>query len=99
MRRQLGTSDAKSASAGKADAVQAEFAKAGISAGVIQRILKQHKPYVNWDIESKLRPTLQLWLQVLGPKQLSQQLQKARCLLVCKPEECNEVYVWLSATK
>ncbi len=34
MSQQLITSDAKSASAGKADAVQAEFAKAGISAEV-----------------------------------------------------------------
>ena len=77
--------DTKSASAGKADAVQAEFAKVGISTGVIQRILKQHKPYVSWDIESKLRPTLHLWLQLLGTEQLFQQLQKARRLLVWKP--------------
>ena len=34
------TSDAKSASAGKAAAVQAEFAKAGISAEVTQKVLK-----------------------------------------------------------
>ncbi len=79
------TSDAKSASAGKADAVQAEFAKVGISTGVIQRILKQHRPYVSWDIESKLQPTLHLWLQLLGNVQLFQQLQKARRLLVWKP--------------
>jgi len=62
--RQLITSDAKSASDGKADAVQAEFAKAGISAEITQMTLKQYKPYLNWDIETKLRPALQSWLQV-----------------------------------
>jgi len=92
---QLITSDAKSASSGKADAVQAEFAKAGIPTEVTQKILKQYKSYLNWDIETKLRPALQLWLQELGTEQLSQQLQKVRCLLACKPDLCNELYLWL----
>jgi len=38
--RQLIRSDAKSASAGKAAAVLAEFAKAGVSAELTQKILK-----------------------------------------------------------
>ncbi len=87
MRRRLSTSAAKSASAGKADAVQAEFAKAGISAEITQKILKQYKPYLNWDVKTKLRPALQSWLQELGAEQLSQQLQKVRRLLACKPQE------------
>ncbi len=95
MRRRLRTSAAKSASAGKADAVQAEFAKAGISAEVTQKVLKQYKPYLNWDVETKLRPALQSWLHELGSKQLSQRLQKVTHLLVCTPEESNEVYLWL----
>jgi len=95
VRRWLSTSDAKSASAGKAAAVQAEFAKAGVSAELTQKILKQYKPYLNWNIHTKLRPALQLWLQELGSKQLSEQLQKSGCLLWCTPEECNEVYSWL----
>ena len=93
--RQLISSNAKSASAGKAAAVQAEFVKAGISAELTQKILKQYKPYLNWDVKTKLRPALQSWLQELGTEQLSQQLQKVRCLLACKPDECNEVYSWL----
>ena len=93
--RQLITSDTKSASAGKAAAVQAEFAEAGISAEATQNILKQYKPYLNWDIETKLRPALQLWLQELGTKQLSQQLHTVRRLLVCSPKEQTEVYSWL----
>ena len=93
--RQLITSAAKSVSAGHANAVQAEFAKAGILAEVTQKILKQYKPYLNWDIDTKLRPALQLWLQELGIEQLSVQLQKSPSLLVCKPEDCNEVYLWL----
>ncbi len=92
---QLITSDAKSASAGKADAVQAEFAKAGICAEVTQKILKQYKSYLNWDIETKLQPALQSWLQELGTEQLSQQLHKVPRLLVCTPKERSEVYLWL----
>ncbi|DBA88577.1 TPA: hypothetical protein ACH3X2_005044 [Trebouxia sp. C0005] len=95
LRRKLLTSATKSAPTGKADAVQAEFAKAGISAEVTQKVLKQYKPYLMWDVETKLRPALQLWLQELGTEQLSQQLQKVRRLLVRKPEQCSEVYLWL----
>ncbi len=95
--RQLITSNAKSASAGKAAAVQAEFAKAGVSAELTHMILKQYKPYLNWDIHTKLRPALQSWLQELGAEQLSQQLQKVRRLLACTPIERNEVYLWLAS--
>ena len=95
MSHQLITSDAKSASAGKGDAVQAAFAKAGISAEVTRKILKQYKYYLNWDIETKLRPALQSWLQELGAEQLSQQLQKLPRLLVCMPKEHNKVHSWL----
>ncbi len=95
MRRKLITSAAKSASAGTADAVQAEFAKAGMSAEVTQKVLKQYKTYLNWDIETKLRPALQSWLQELGTERLSQQLQKLPSLLLCTPEERSEVYSWL----
>ena len=95
VRCKLITSDAKSASAGKAAAVQAEFAKAGISAEVTQKVLKQYKPYLSWDVETKLRPALQSWLQELGIEQLSQQLQKVQRLLVCTPQERTEVYSWL----
>ncbi len=95
VRRKLITSATKSASAGRADAVQAEFAKAGISAEVTQKVLKQYKPYLTWDVETKLRPAVQLWLQELGTEQLSQQLQKVQRLLVCTPEERTEVYSWL----
>ena len=43
VRRQLITSDAKSAPAGQADACQAEFAKAGMYTEVTQKVLKQYK--------------------------------------------------------
>ncbi len=97
MRRQLIISAAKSISAGHANAVQAEFAKAGISAEVTQKLLKRYKPYLNWDIETKLRPAPQLWLQELGAEQLSQQLHRSRTLLIRKPDECSRVYSWLSS--
>ncbi len=93
MCRQLITSDARSDSAGKAKAVQAEFAKAGISAAATKRVLSQYRTYLNWDVVTKLRPALQSWLQELGAEQLSQQLQKLPPLL--SPDERNEVYSWL----
>ncbi len=95
MRRKVITSATKSASAGTADAVQAEFAKAGISAEVTQKVVKRYKPYLTWDVDTRLRPALQSWLQELGTEQLSEQLQKVQCLLACTPEERNEVYSWL----
>ncbi len=97
MRRQLIISAAESISAGHASAVQAEFAKAGISAEVTQQLLKRYEPYLNWDIETKLRPALQSWLQELGAEQLSQQLHRSRTLLLRKPDECSRVYLWLSS--
>ena len=95
MGRQLITSDTKSASAGKAAAVQAEFAKAGISAEATQNILKQYNTYLNWDVETKLRPALKSWLQELGTEQLSQQLQRLPRLLMCTPQDRTEVHSWL----
>ncbi len=95
MRCQLITSHAVSASAGKAADVQAEFAKAGIPTEVANKILKQYRHYLNWDLEAKLRPALQSWLQELGSEQLSQQLWKSPRLLVRTPKEYNEVYLWL----
>ena len=95
VRRKVITSATKSASAGTADAVQAEFAKAGISAVVTQKVLKRYKPYLTWDVDTRLRPALQSWLQELGTEQLSQQLQKVQRLLVCTPKERSEVSSWL----
>ena len=95
VRRKLITSATKSAPAGTADAVQAEFVKAGISAEVAQKVVKQYKTYLNWDVDTKLRPALQSWLQELGTEQLSQQLQRLPSLLLCTPEERIGVYSWL----
>ena len=91
MRHALLTPAANPASAGKADACRAEFAKVGISAEVTQKVLKQYKPYLSWDVETKLRPALQSWLQELG----AVQLQTVQRLLICTPKEHTEVYSWL----
>ncbi|KAA6418835.1 MAG: hypothetical protein FRX49_11192 [Trebouxia sp. A1-2] len=95
VRRKLLTSATKLAPAGKPDAVQAEFAKAGISAEVTQKVLKRYKYYLTWDVETKLRSALQSWLQELGTVQLSQQLQKLPHLLLHTPDESTEVCSWL----
>ncbi|DBA89993.1 TPA: hypothetical protein ACH3X2_004365 [Trebouxia sp. C0005] len=66
-----------------------------MSAEVTQKVLKRYKYYLTWDVETKLRPALESWLQELGTEQLSQRLQKAPYLLLCKPAESNKVYSWL----
>ena len=78
------------------DAVTAEFHKAGIPDEVIAKLLK-YKPYLRWDPDTKLRPTLQLWLKHLGSQQLSARLDKHHKLLLHTPEECNDVYLWLAS--
>ncbi|DBB18384.1 TPA: hypothetical protein ACH3X3_000035 [Trebouxia sp. C0006] len=98
-RHKLVPSATKSAPASEAAAVQAEFAKAGISVQATRKILKQYKPYLNWDIETKLRPALQSWLQELGTEQLSQQLQKVRYLLVCVHAQGAQRGVLLAGVK
>lgn len=72
-----------------------EFANAGVSAEVTQKVLKQYKHYLMWDVETK--PALQLWLQELGTEQLSQQIQKVPRLLMCTLKKRNKVYSWLES--
>ena len=85
------------ASANKVDAVQVEFGKAALSVEATSKVLKQYKPYINWDMESRLRPMIQLWLQELGSEQLPVRLQQQPRLLLHKPSEYDEVYQWLSS--
>ncbi len=77
------------------DNVQAEFAKAGLSAAASDRVLKQCKVYLQWDCESKLQPALQLWLQGFGSEKLHEVLQYAPYLLERNPADCEEVFMWL----
>lgn len=83
--------------AANTDAVRAGFAKAGIPDEVTTKVLKQYPPYLRWDPNTKLRPALQLWLKQLGSQQLSARLNKHPQLLMRIPEECTDVYLWLSA--
>ena len=85
------------ASANTVDAVHVEFGKAGLSVEATSKVLKQYKPYINWDVESRLRPMIQLWLQELGSEQLPVCLQQQPRLLLHKPSEYDEVYQWLSS--
>ena len=86
---------AMSRPAGDADAVRAEFTKAGIPDEVITKVLKQHKPYLRWDPDAQLRPALKIWVDQLGSQQLSARLDKCPSLLRSMPEERNDVYLWL----
>ena len=78
------------------DAVRAEFSRAGIPDEVIAKALK-YKPYLRWDLDTKLQPALQLWLKHLGSQQLSKRLGKHHKLLLRTPKECNDVYLWLAS--
>ena len=82
--------------AANADAVRAELVQAGIPEEVIAKVIK-YKPYLGWDLDTKLRPALQLWLKHLGCQQLSERLDKHHKLLLRTPEECNDVYLWLAS--
>ena len=79
------------------DAVRAEFVKAGLTDEVIAKALKSYKFYLHWDPDTKLRPALQLWLKHLGSQQLSERLSKYPQLLLSTPDECNDVYLWLTS--
>ena len=79
------------------DAVRAEFSTAGIPDEVTAKALKSYKQYLRWDPDTKLRPALQLWLKHFGSQQLSERLNKYPKLLLRTPEECNDVYLWLTS--
>lgn len=64
---------------------------------VISQILMQYTTYLRGPTDTKLRPALQLWLKQLGIQQLSARLDKYPLLLLRKPEECSDVYLWLAA--
>ena len=85
-------------SAANADAARPEFSRAGIPDEVTTKVLKQCQPYLRWDIDSKLRPALQVWVQQLGSQQLSARLAKHARLLFRTPKECSDVYMWLAST-
>ena len=86
----------KSRPAAHPDAVRAKFSKAGIPAEVTTKVLKQHKPYLRWDPDTQLQTALKLWVDQLGSQQLSARLDKCPSLLRNTPEECGNVYLWLS---
>ncbi|KAL3162621.1 hypothetical protein ABBQ38_008668 [Trebouxia sp. C0009 RCD-2024] len=77
-------------------AATAEFPRAGIPEEVTSEVLK-YQPYLRWDVQSKLRPALALWVKQLGSQQLSARLLKQPKMLVRTPEECNGVYLWLAS--
>ena len=79
------------------DAVRAEFSKACVPDEVTAKALKSYKQYLRWDPDTKLRPALQLWLKHLGSQQLSERLGKYPKLLLRTPEECSDVYLWLTS--
>ncbi|KAL3162619.1 hypothetical protein ABBQ38_008666 [Trebouxia sp. C0009 RCD-2024] len=93
----MGAPAAKSKPAANGEAARAEFCRAGIPDEVTTKILKQYHHYQRWDIDTKLRPALELWVEQLGSQQLSARLQKAPRLLCHTPEECSDVYLWLAS--
>ncbi|KAL3162643.1 hypothetical protein ABBQ38_008688 [Trebouxia sp. C0009 RCD-2024] len=80
-----------------AEAARAEFWEAGIPDEVTTKVLNQYHHYLRWDIDTKLRPALQLWVKELGSHELSARLLKHPKLLLRTPEECSDVYLWLAS--
>ncbi|KAL3135101.1 hypothetical protein ABBQ32_008045 [Trebouxia sp. C0010 RCD-2024] len=74
-------------------AAKAEFSKAGIPDEVTTKVLRQYHYYQRWDIDTKLRPALELWVKQLGSQRLSERLLKHPRLLVRTPAECSVVYL------
>ncbi|KAL3162663.1 hypothetical protein ABBQ38_008708 [Trebouxia sp. C0009 RCD-2024] len=93
----MGTPATKSEFAANGEAARAEFCRAGIPDEVITKVLMQYQPYQRWDIATKLRPALQLWVKQLGSQQLSARLFKHPRLLLSTPEECSAVFLWLAS--
>ncbi|KAL3162627.1 hypothetical protein ABBQ38_008673 [Trebouxia sp. C0009 RCD-2024] len=79
------------------EAVKTEFSQAGIPDEVITKVLNQYQYYLRWDIDTKLRPALKVWMKHLGSQQLSARISKYPLLLVRTPEECSDVYLWLAS--
>ncbi|KAL3162569.1 hypothetical protein ABBQ38_008622 [Trebouxia sp. C0009 RCD-2024] len=93
----MGTPAAESKPAANAEAARAEFCRAGIPDEVTTKVLKQYQCYHGWDVDTKLRPALKLWVEQVGSQQLSARLQKYPQLLLRTPEECSGVYQWLAS--
>lgn len=78
------------------EAAKAEFSKAAIADEVTSKVLQQYKPCLQWETNTKLRPALERWVD-LGSQQLSARLVKHPQLLVCTPEQCSDVHLWLAS--
>ncbi|KAL3162626.1 hypothetical protein ABBQ38_15490 [Trebouxia sp. C0009 RCD-2024] len=88
---------ATSKSVANSEAAAAAFREAGIPDEVTTKVLQQYQPYQRWDIDSKLRPALKLWVNQLGSQQLSARLKQMPRLLVRTPQESSNVYLWLAS--
>ncbi|KAL3162593.1 hypothetical protein ABBQ38_008641 [Trebouxia sp. C0009 RCD-2024] len=95
--KSMETPAAKSKPAANAEAARAEFCRAGIPDEVTSKVLRQYQSYQRWDIDTKLRPALKLWVEQFGSQQLAARLHKNPRLLLRTPEECSGVYLWLAS--
>ncbi|KAL3135117.1 hypothetical protein ABBQ32_008058 [Trebouxia sp. C0010 RCD-2024] len=79
------------------EAAAAAFREAGIPDEVTTKVLKQYPYYQRWDIDTKLRPALKLWVNQLGSQQLSARFERIPRLLLRTPEESSDIYLWLAS--
>lgn len=77
--------------------VRLAFAKAGISEQSIQSIMSRYPPYSNWDVETRLQPAIDRWLQKLGKANFHTAIQQAPRLLTQTSDECDSVHAVLLA--
>lgn len=85
------------ASASSDAAVRNAFAKAGLSDQTSDKVLSRYPCYLRWNVDAKLNPALQQWLQELGPTELPTRLQQNPQLLLSNPAKAKVVSLWLKS--
>ena len=73
------------------------LAKAGLTDKAIDKVFSGYRPYLRWDVDAKLTPAIQQWLQELGPTELSRRLQRYPRLLLDNPAKAKNVFLWLKS--
>ena len=87
----------KQTSQSRLDAAQAVFAEAHVSEKAAASALKKCKTYRNWDLDSELRPTVQMCLDAIGSQELSLRLTGAPHILLTTPASYNDVLNYLAS--
>ena len=73
------------------------FAEAYVSEKAAASALKKCRTYSNWDLDSELRPAVQMWVDAIGSHELSLRLMRSPHILLTTPASYNDVFSYLSS--